>query len=355
LSCFCSLSFDVNLLHSGLVETTTQDWYRPGVVLDYPKGGSGAIVDALVRGIEKKGKSKVYMNRRVEEVLVENGKAVGVRLADGKVVKAREAVVSNADPYITRKLFDESQLDAKMMEYMKSMTDTDKSTGGVEDLNSFIHIHAGIDATGLPTEASADFPAQWAVIRDWDLPGGVEAPRNIVLCSMPSLIDPSMAPEGKHVIHAYVPATEPYSEWANLDRGSKDYKQKKDEAADFLWSAIEEYVPDARNRAVPGTVQIASPLTHERFLKRTRGAYGPRVDVGSGQALPGHKTPLGAFYMVGDYTFPGVSRSRILKVLMVLVTSRMFSLFLLTGRLVYLPQRPLGQSLRTRLSVCLNI
>jgi phytoene dehydrogenase-like protein len=63
-------------------------------------------------------------------------------------------------------------------------------------LNSFIHLHAGIDASGLPLIPSADFPAQWAVIKSWDVKGGVEAPRNIVLCSMPSLLDPSLAPEG---------------------------------------------------------------------------------------------------------------------------------------------------------------
>jgi hypothetical protein len=49
-----------------------------------------------------------------------------------------------------------------------------------------------------------------------------------------------------------------------------------------------------------------TPLTHERFLRRTRGSYGPRVDVGKGQTLPGHKTPLKGFYLCGDYTFPSI-------------------------------------------------
>jgi len=91
-----------------------------------------------------------------------------------------------------------------------------------------------------------------------------------------------------------------------MDRNSKEYKKKKEEAADFLWSAIEEYIPDARKRAIKGTVQIGTPLTHERFLRRTKGSYGPRVDVGKGQTLPGHKTPLKGFYMCGDYTFPSI-------------------------------------------------
>jgi len=253
------------------------DWYRPGVTLDFPKGGSGAIVDALVRGIEKFG-GKVCVNCHVDEIFVKDGRAAGVKLADGRVVNAKQAVVSNADPYVTSKLLSHARQEGltsdKMNEYMDSLVNVDDESGGIPNLKSFIHIHAGIDAAGLPEKPSADFPAQWAVVRDWDAPEGVEEPRNIVLCSMPSLIDPTLAPEGKHVLHAYVPATEPYEWWEGLDRNSEEYKKKKDEAADFLWSAIETYVPDARKRAVEGTVQIGTPLTHERFLRRTRGAYG---------------------------------------------------------------------------------
>jgi phytoene dehydrogenase-like protein len=190
------------------------DWYRPGVTLDYPRGGSGEIVNALVRAVRKNKVSKVCLNSHVEEILIEENKAVGVRLASGKVIRAKQAVVSNADPYITNQLLaparSAGKLPEAMITFMDNMVRTDATddTGGVADLKSFIHLHAGIDATGLPTTASADFPAQWAVIRDWS-GEGVEAPRNIVLCSMPSLIDPAMAPDGKHVLHAYTPATEP--------------------------------------------------------------------------------------------------------------------------------------------------
>jgi phytoene dehydrogenase-like protein len=52
---------------------------RPGSTIDYPLGGSAAIVDALVRGIEKNG-GKVLLKAHVEEVLVDEGRAAGVRL-----------------------------------------------------------------------------------------------------------------------------------------------------------------------------------------------------------------------------------------------------------------------------------
>ena len=62
-------------------------------------------------------------------------------------------------------------------------------------------------------------------------------------------------------------------------------------AADFLWTAVEQYIPDARQRSDKRVEQIGTPLTHERFLRRSYGTYGPRIKAGSGDALPGHKTP----------------------------------------------------------------
>lgn len=77
------------------------------------------------------------------------------------------------------------------------------------------------------------------------------------------------------------------------------------EAEDFLWAAVEEYIPNAKARAVAGTVQVGTPLTHQRFLRRSNGSYGPRAVAGSGKTLPGHKSPLPGLWLCGDYTFPG--------------------------------------------------
>lgn len=56
-------------------------------MLDYPKGGTQALVDALVRGVEGKG-GEVMLAAHVEEVLIEDGKARGVRLRGGRIVRA---------------------------------------------------------------------------------------------------------------------------------------------------------------------------------------------------------------------------------------------------------------------------
>ena len=64
------------------------EWYKPGCKLEYPLGGSGAIIDALVRGIEKFG-GRLALNSHVEKILIENGRAVGVKLRGGQVSCSR--------------------------------------------------------------------------------------------------------------------------------------------------------------------------------------------------------------------------------------------------------------------------
>lgn len=56
-----------------------QERNKPGSTIDYPMGGSAALVDALVRGITKQGGS-VLLQAAVDEVVMEQGRAVGVRL-----------------------------------------------------------------------------------------------------------------------------------------------------------------------------------------------------------------------------------------------------------------------------------
>ncbi|MGB3653549.1 MAG: carotene isomerase, partial [Rivularia sp. (in: cyanobacteria)] len=50
---------------------------------------------------------------------------------------------------------------------------------------------------------------------------------------------------------------------------------------------------------------IGTPLTHERYLRRDRGSYGPAIRAGSG-LFPGPKTPIIGLMCCGDSTFPGI-------------------------------------------------
>jgi len=264
------------------------DLYKKNTCLDFPKGGNEALVDALVRGIEKHPGCKVILKAHVDEVLVEGGRASGVRLSNGKVIRAHEAVVCNTDWQVAKKLVDAPELGDFFSQWKEYPL-----------LKSFIHLHLGFRGDGLPASHCEKFPAQWGVFNDWS---DLEAPRNAVLVSCPSMLDSNLAPPGYHVVHAYTPATEPWEDWAHLDEKSEEYKKKKEEAKKFLYAAVGKQVPDLEDRVV--LELVGTPLTHRRFLRKPAGTYGLRVQAP--EMLPGHKTPLEGFHMCGDSTAPGI-------------------------------------------------
>jgi len=141
-------------------------------------------------------------------------------------------------------------------------------------------------------------------VSSWD--EGVEARGNVVVVSVPSKLDPSLAPPGFHVMHAYTAGSEDYDRWEQYRGNTKsdEYLSAKEEAARPIFDAIARRAPDARTNAV--VELVASPLTHERFLRRHRGNYGLAIAIGSGVAFPPVTTPLKGYFRCGDSTTAGI-------------------------------------------------
>jgi len=90
--------------------STMRDLHQEGAALDYPVGGSGAVVDALVRAATKNNNGRVFLNTHVDKIILRDGRACGVRLRKGKkVVYAKRAVISNASVWDTMKLLREGR------------------------------------------------------------------------------------------------------------------------------------------------------------------------------------------------------------------------------------------------------
>jgi phytoene dehydrogenase-like protein len=253
--------------------------------VDYPIGGSQAIVSALIRGLEKFG-GKLILGAHVDSVIVEDGRAAGIQLRRGGRIRARRAVVSNASVWDTPKLVPEGVLPE---DYCRESLEAPQC-------ESILHLHLGIDATGLPE----DLPIHHVVIWGWD----ITAPRNVCNISIPSTLDPGLAPAGHHVVHAYTAGNEPYSAWEGLHHKSDEYKAQKQERAEVLWRALEKVIPDVRERTKVSL--IGTPLTQERFLRRHRGSYGAAYRADEGRVFPAATTPLPGLFRCGDSTNPGV-------------------------------------------------
>jgi phytoene dehydrogenase-like protein len=280
------------------------DWYRPDVVLDYPIGGSAALVNALVRGLEKFG-GQLRLNAHVTEILTEQQRAlgpeqqraVGVRLRSQEVLRARRAVVSNASAQDTLRL-----LSSYASHPASGSSQALGDRAHLPECGSFMHLHLGIDGRGIDGKGlDPDLPCHHLVVNDWQQP--IDAPHNVIAISIPSLLDPTLAPPGKHTVHVYTPATEPYALWQGLDRRSPEYAQLKQQRAAPLWQALARVIPDIGDRTE--VTLVGTPLTHERFLRRHQGSYGPALAAGVA-TFPSAKTPVQGLLCCGDYTFPGI-------------------------------------------------
>ena len=214
-------------------------------------------------------------------MIVEDGAAVGVRLKGGDTVRA-PVVVSNASVWDTYgKLLPPGAVSQKEKE----------DAMGTPYSESFMHLHLGIDASGLDLSSVG---GHHVVVRDETKP--IDVPGNVCMISIASVWEPYMAPEGHHCIHAYT--MEPFEGW---ERGD-GYEARKKERAEKLYEALERVIPYVRKRVV--LEMIGSPLTHQHWMRRHKGTYGAAIRAPD--MLPGPATGIKGLYRVGDSCAPGV-------------------------------------------------
>lgn len=241
LLCFCLSGLKADGTITAEMAMMMGEFYDDEAVMDCPIGGANAIIEALVRGIEKHG-GRIFLNSHVEEIIVENGQASGVRLRKGgRVVKAKQAVVSNLSVW---DLFGSGIVDKSVFPYSFVKERMETPVG-----KSFMHLHIGFKAT---REELKSLQAHYMYIDDWAK--GIEGEDNAVLLSIPSVHDETLAPDGHAVLHIYTPATEDFSRWEGLDRKSDEYQSLKEERSKYLWKVLETIIPDIRERTVVSQV-----------------------------------------------------------------------------------------------------
>jgi prolycopene isomerase len=251
--------------------------------INYPKGGVGQIAQKLVEGLEKAG-SQIQYKARVTQILTENNRAVGVKLASGEEYRAKR-IVSNATRWDTFE---------KLLQPDRLPNSEQKWQTRYQQSPSFLSLHLGVKATVLPEGTECHH----VLLEDWET---LEAEQGTIFVSIPTLLDPSLAPDGHHIIHTFTPSW--ISEWQNLS--PSEYQQKKDQAANRLIQRLSQLFPDLERSLM--LKEVGTPKTHRRFLGRDNGTYGPvpsRKLLGL-LGMPFNRTAVPNLYCVGDSTFPG--------------------------------------------------
>jgi prolycopene isomerase len=304
MECFCWSVMPADrtpMINAGMVFS---DRHAGGI--NYPKGGVGVIAGRLVAGLERYGGAIRYRSR-VVKVLLEQGRAVGVRLAGGEELRARR-VVSNATRWDTFGDPDSAgprpggaaKLPSKTMSGQSLIDGADTPAAErtwrrrYRPSPSFLSLHLGVRADLIPEGTHVHH----LLLERWE---DLEAEQGTVFVSMPSLLDPSLAPEGHQIVHTFTPSS--MEAWQGLS--PSEYRVKKQADADRLIARLEAILP-----GLAGAIthrEVGTPRSHRRFLGRMGGSYGPipAMRLPGLLPMPFNRTGISGLYCVGDSCFPG--------------------------------------------------
>ncbi len=287
---------------SPVVHALTMQHYFDGGY--YPRGGAFAIPRAFVRALKRKS-GELRLRTSVEEILIEEGRAVGVRLADGEVIRA-PVVISNADPEITlSKLVGRDHLPGSMRRKLNS------ATYSTSALSLFFAVDMDLSAAGLDSGNmwSYNRPDVDAIYQqgmtDHNLgPDPIEG----MFLTVTTLKDPSKKHSGHHTLEAFAFVSyDAFQQWES-DHASEgvvrpsDYADFKEHLTDKMFDAVERIIPGVRSHVV--FAELGTPLTNRYYLNATKGnLYGThKIATQLGPWAFPVKTAIPGLYMVGAST-----------------------------------------------------
>ncbi|BAY24649.1 hypothetical protein NIES2100_44440 [Calothrix sp. NIES-2100] len=281
MECYCWSVVPANMtpmINAGMVFS---DRHYGGV--NYPKGGVGKIAQTLVAGLEKAGGTIQYQ-ARVTQILTERGKAVGVKLANGEVYQGKR-IVSNATRWDTfEKLLPVESIPHNEKKWQQTY----------QKSPSFLSLHMGVEKSVLPPGTECHH----ILLEDWQ---EMTVSQGTIFVSIPTLLDPDLAPRGYHIIHAFTPDW--IDNWQGLSE--TEYEARKEAAAWRMIERLEQIFPGLN--AGLDYLEVGTPRTHRRFLGRQDGTYGPipRRKLWGLLGMRFNRTAIPGLYCVGDSTFPG--------------------------------------------------
>jgi phytoene dehydrogenase-like protein len=263
-------------------------------------GGMGSITQIMAKVVRDLG-VEISLESPVDKVLVDGGKAVGVKLAGGQEIAA-DRVIANVGPKLLYgKMFADGDLPSEFQRRAKGFkvgSGTFRMNVALSELPRFTclpepgeHHQSGIIIA--PTLDYMDQAFMDAKQQGW-------SKKPIVEMLIPSTVDDSLAPAGQHVASMFCQQFAPDHDW-DADEGK---------AADTIIDTVEAHAPGFR-KSILGQ-QILSPLGLERKFGLAGGdimhgnmsldqLWAARPILGNGA----YRGPLKGLYICGAGTHPG--------------------------------------------------
>jgi len=246
----------------------------------FPMGGTQALVDAFVLNLYRLG-SDVQLYREVTRIKTRNGAAYGVVLSDGQEVDS-DLIISNADAKLTfGRLIQDSNID----QYRNDLNNIEES---FHLSTAYLGLSSDIDLGGLKrgfyhmSDNPDDENHEWFYL------------------SVPTRIDPALAPGGKQIITMDILAK------SNSEALSdKPYAEFREKLKKRVFEFLNHYVSGVESRVE--ICELGTPRTMIRYTLNSNGVpYGwATVPEQSVRRRLGHSTPIKNLYLAGHWTQPG--------------------------------------------------
>jgi len=269
-----------------------------GMVLG--KGGADNLIKSLVAVIKENGGTLVS-GARVTEIITNNGKATGVKTADGKVYEATK-IIANVNPALIPNLLPKVEAEKPEVSKVKNfrpglgtmmihlaLSDLPDWTASEARGFNYVHIAPYVD----------DLAMTYTVAAAGKLP---TTPALVI--GQPTVSDPSRAPEGKHVLWIQVRVLPLEISGTSWDRVGEEY-------ADQIIENIEAYAPGLKAKILAR--KVLTPTDLERYNANLikgdslGGSHHP-AQFFFLRPLPGwtgHKAPIENLFICGSGTWPG--------------------------------------------------
>jgi phytoene dehydrogenase-like protein len=275
-------------------------------VWSYVRGGMGGLTQALAAAARDSG-VEIRTNTEVTRILTRGGRAVGVALSNGDEFRSRQ-VASGVDCHVTfEQLLDPAELPADFRAAIARISYSSASCKinvALERLPSF---------TALPGHAPGPqhfgtvhlCPDQDFIERAYDdAKFGSFSREPVVECTMPSSLDATVAPPGKHLMSMFTQ----YAPYALKDGPWTD--ARRNEYADRCFDVVERYAPGFKSSVIDR--QILTPVDLEERFGLTGGSIFqgamPLHQLFAFRPVPGYAgyaTPIRGLYLCGAAAHPG--------------------------------------------------
>lgn len=275
-------------------------------VWGYVQRGMGGLANSLESACHDLGVD-IRLEAAVQKILTQNGKVVGVSLADDTILEA--PVVASS--------IDANQTFLRLVEANELPADFRAAVQAIDYSSASLKINVALselpDFTCLPSKVAAPHHHGTIHICETldtmergfdDAKYGKPSTEPILEITLPSAVDPSVAPPGQHVMNMFVQ----YAPYKLAD--GKSWDDVKESFADRCIDLLSRYAPNVKNAVLHR--QVLSPLD----LERTFGLTGGNIMQGS--MIPtqlfslrpvagwsDHRTPIAGLYLCGAASHPG--------------------------------------------------